>query len=121
MLEFSWTYENQDQYEEGWGKLSKAYFELGKTIPRCMGVSKNKMKKSLWFDYFLREIKNWKDRGSFSEVESKKEGKKLILRFKKDVEPSPRRKGMLWGLLEELGLSKFYIEIQGEDYVITFG
>jgi hypothetical protein len=79
------------------------------------------MKKSLWFDYFLREIKNWKDRGSFSEVESKKEGKKLILRFKKDVEPSPRRKGMLWGLLEELGLSKFYIEIQGEDYVITFG
>lgn len=121
MLEFSWTYENQDQYEEGWGKLSKAYFELGKTVSRCMGISKNKMKKSLWFDYFLREIKNWKDRGSFSEVESKKEGKKLILRFKKDVEPSPRRKGMLWGLLEELGLSKFYIEIQGEDYVITFG
>lgn len=121
MLEFTWTYENRDQYEEGWGKLSKAYFELGKTVSKCMEVSNKRTEKELWFDYFIREIKKWKDMGSFSELESKKEGKKLILTFKKDIESPPRRKGMLWGLLEELGLSKVFVKIDGEDYVITFG
>ncbi len=123
MLEFSWAYENLDQYEEGWGKLSKAYFEFGKTVPGCMGIQEQekKVKKNLWFDYFIKEIKNWKDKGSFLELESKKEGKKLILKFKKDLELPPRRKGMLWGLLEGLGLSKFTIDLEGEDYIITFG
>ncbi len=121
MLEFSWTYENRDQYEEGWGKLSKASFELGKTVPRCMGIQGKKNKKELWFDHFVKEIEKWKDMGSFSELESKKEGKNLILRFKKDTELAPRRKGMLWGLLEELGLSRFHIGMDGENYVITFG
>ncbi|MBU7046180.1 MAG: hypothetical protein HXS54_07045 [Theionarchaea archaeon] len=120
MLEFSWTYENHDQYEEGWGKLSKAYFELGKTVFTCMGVQK-KVKKDVWFDQFIREIKKWKDMGSFSELESEKEAKKLVLRFKKDLEPPPRRKGMLWGLLEGLGLSRFTIHIEDENYIITFG
>lgn len=121
MLEFTWTYENRDQYEEGWGKLSKAYFELGRTVSRCMGVSDREIKKELWFDYFIKEVKKWKDMGGFSELESKKEGKKLLLTFKKDIEPPPRRKGMLWGLLEEVGLSKVHITIDGEAYVITFG
>jgi KaiC/GvpD/RAD55 family RecA-like ATPase len=120
MLEFSWTYENHDQYEEGWGKLSKAYFELGKTIFSSMGVQK-KVKKNEWFDQFIKEIKKWKDMGSFSELESEKEDKKLVLKFKKDLEPPPRRKGMLWGLLEGLGLSKFTINIEDENYIITFG
>ena len=121
MLEFTWTYENQDQYEEGWGKLSKAYFELGKTIPAYMGVHDRRSSKAPWYDHFIRSIKKWKDMGSFSELESKKEGKKLILKLKKDLEPPPRRKGMLWGLLEGLGLSRFDIHIVEEDYVITFG
>ncbi len=120
MLEFSWAYENHDQYEEGWGKLSRAYFELGKTVFTCMGVQK-KVKKDVWFDQFIREIKKWKDMGSFSELESEKEDKKLVLRFKKDLEPPPRRKGMLWGLLEGLGLSRFTIHIEDENYTITFG
>jgi hypothetical protein len=121
MQEFSWSYENVDQYEEGWGKLSRAYFELGKTVSRYTGVQDKKVKKDLWFDLFIREIKKWKDMGSFSELESRKEDKHLILTFRKDMEPPPRRKGMLWGLLENLGLSKFSIRLQDEDYIITFG
>ncbi len=121
MLEFTWTYKNPDQYEEGWGKLSKAYFELGKTIPPCMGMEKKNLKKDQWYDYFLREIKKWKDMGGFSELESRKDGKNLVLTFKGDIEPPPRRKGMLWGLLEGLGLSRFTIHINGEEYVVTFG
>ena len=121
MQEFSWSYENVDQYEEGWGKLSRAYFELGKTVSRYTGIQDRKVKKDLWFDLFIREIKKWKDMGSFSELESRKEDKHLILTFRKDLEPPPRRKGMLWGLLENLGLSKFNIRLQDEDYIITFG
>ena len=121
MQEFSWSYENVDQYEEGWGKLSRAYFELGKTVSRYTGIQDKKVKKDLWFDLFIREIKKWKDMGSFSELESRKEDKHLILTFRKDLEPPPRRKGMLWGLLENLGLSRFDIRLQDEDYIITFG
>lgn len=119
MLEFSWPYDNPDQYEDGWGKLSKAYFEFGKTVPRCMGV--NKKSKKSWLDNFIREIQKWKSMGSFSELESKKEDHTLKLRFKGDIELSPRRKGMLWGLLEILGISKFCIDIKGDEYWITFG
>jgi hypothetical protein len=119
MLEFSWPYDNPGQYEEGWGKLSKAYFEFGKTVPACMGSHK-KVKKA-WLDYFIREIQKWKDMGSFSEMESKKEDNTLKLKFIGDIELPPRRKGMLWGLLEALGLSKFHIDIEGDEYCITFG
>lgn len=121
MLEFAWSYENQSQYEEGWGKLSKAYYELGKTVSAYMGLHEKKVDRSWWFDHFIKVIRKWKDMGNFSELESKKEGRKLMLSFKKDLEPPPRRKGMLWGVLEGLGLSKFSIRIDGENYVITFG
>lgn len=122
MLEFSWPYENQDQYELGWGKLSKAYFELGKTVSYSMDLlNQEKLERTLWYNYFVKVLKKWKDMGSFSELKSKKEGKKVVLNFSKDVEPPPRRKGMLWGLLEKLGLSKFDIQIDGEDYIVTFG
>jgi KaiC/GvpD/RAD55 family RecA-like ATPase len=119
MMEFSWPYDNPGQYEDGWGKLSKAYFEFGKTVPECMG-SHRKIKKS-WLNYFIREIQKWKDMGSFSELESNKENNKIKLKFTGDIELPPRRKGMLWGLLEALGLSKFHIDIEGDEYCITFG
>ncbi len=121
MLEFSWNYEHHDQYEEGWGTLSRAYFELGKTVPACMGIRKENANKNVWFENFIREIKQWKDMGSFSDLESRKEDKKIIMIFKGDVELPPRRKGMLWGLLEGLGLSKFHISLGEEGVVITFG
>jgi KaiC/GvpD/RAD55 family RecA-like ATPase len=121
MLEFSWSYENQNHYEGGWGKLSKAYFELGKTVYSSMTPRTKKSFPDYWYDLFVREMKKWKDMGGFSDLESSKNGKKLILRFIGDIELSPRRKGMLWGLLEGVGLRKFHIDIVDDTYVITFG
>jgi KaiC/GvpD/RAD55 family RecA-like ATPase len=121
MLQFNWSYDNHDQYEEGWRKLSQAYFELGKTVPGYVGFTRHQFRKDLWDTYFITEIKKWRTMGSFTELESKKEDKRLILIFKKDVEPPPRRKGMLWALLEGLGLSKFSIHLEGESYIISFG
>jgi KaiC/GvpD/RAD55 family RecA-like ATPase len=119
MLQFTWTYENHNQYEEGWGKLSKAFFELGKTVPQLMGNTEKRNKKT-WYNYFMREIKKWKDMGGFSDCESKKEGEKLVLQFKGDLELPPRRKGMLWGLLERLGLPNFDIHYDGKEYIVSF-
>jgi KaiC/GvpD/RAD55 family RecA-like ATPase len=121
MLEFSWSYENQNHYEGGWGKLSKAYFELGKTVYSSMAPQTRKSSPDYWYDLFVREMKRWKDMGGFSDLESSKNGKKLILRFKGDIELSPRRKGMLWGLLEGVGLKRFHIDIVDDTYIITFG
>jgi KaiC/GvpD/RAD55 family RecA-like ATPase len=121
MLEFSWSYENQNHYEEGWGKLSKAYFELGKTVYSSMASPPRKNSPDYWYDLFVREMKRWKDMGGFSDLESSKNGKKLILRFIGDIELSPRRKGMLWGLLEGVGLKRFHIDIADDTYVIAFG
>ena len=121
MLQFSWSYDNHDQYESDWRKLSQAYFELGKTVPSYLGFTTHQFHKNLWDTYFIKELKKWRTMGSFTELESKKEDKKLILTFNKDVEPPPRRKGMLWALLEELGLLKFNIHLEEESFIITFG
>ncbi|MBU7037279.1 MAG: hypothetical protein HXS52_05070 [Theionarchaea archaeon] len=121
MLEFSWSFENRNHYEEGWGKLSKAFFELGRTVHSSMTVRSRNTSPDYWYDMFVREMKRWKDMGGFSDLESSKDGNKLILHFEGDVELYPRRKGMLWGLLEGVGLRKFHINIVDDSFVITFG
>ncbi|MBU6998277.1 MAG: hypothetical protein HXS41_12455 [Theionarchaea archaeon] len=121
MLEFSWSYESRNYYEEGWGKLSKAFFELGKTVYSSMAIQTRRSSPDYWYDMFVREMKRWKDMGGFSDLESSKNGSKLILRFKGDIELYPRRKGMLWGLLEGVGLKRFHISIADDSYIITFG
>jgi hypothetical protein len=125
MLQFNWSYDNHEQYEEGWRKLSQAYFELGKTVPQYLGFTQHKFNKDLWDTYFIKELKKWRTLGGFTEVVSKKNKDKnngtLVLEFKNDVEPLPRRKGMLWALLEGLGLIKFSIRQEGDSFIISFG
>jgi KaiC/GvpD/RAD55 family RecA-like ATPase len=121
MLQFNWSYDNHEQYEEGWRKLSQAYFELGKTVPSYLGFTRHQFHKDLWDTYFIKELKKWRALGGFTELVSKKDNETLILEFKKDVEPLPRRKGMLWALLEGLGLTKFSIHQEEDSFIISFG